>query len=207
MHAHCNLSILTVAMVAMAAGASPANSQTGTPSDALTPYMTCSFPDGLQIVRTDPLAPGITRRDVETDSGSQHVEMEAGMRIMFAYPDTDFYANVKAEVLPVAKFGEMKAYLMENFEHLAHGNTVNTGLKSPVSGFEAHGLDRDKLEGGVLGIYLLFDQPTHTVMTIYMLNQEPQDRKFKNMDEYRLMRDRFLATYTACVRDNQKKLK
>ena len=181
--------------------------QTRTAADALTPYMTCSFSDGLQIVRTDPLATGITARDVDTDNGPRRIEMEAGMRIMFAYPDTDFYANVKAEVLPAAKFGELKRYLLENFEHIGHGNSVNTALKSPLNGFEAHGLDRDKLEGGVLGIYLLFDDAEHAVTTIYLLNQEPQQRKFKNIDEYRLLRDRFLATYTGCIRKNQKNLK
>ena len=102
--------------------------QTGTAEDALTPYMTCSFSDGLQIVRTDPLAPGISRREVDTDQGTRQIEMEAGMRIMFAYPSTDFYANLKAEVLPAPKFAEMMKYLLENFEHLAHGNTVNTAM-------------------------------------------------------------------------------
>lgn len=181
--------------------------QTGTSADALTPYITCSFSDGLAVVRTDPLAPGITGRDVDTDHGPRHSDMEAGMRIMFAYPGTDFYANAKAEVLPAEKFSQLKQYLLENFQHLAHGNTVNTALRSPINGFEAHGLDREKLEGGVLGIYLLFDDSAHTATTIYLLNQEPQQAKFKDMDEYRLLRDRFLSTYTGCVRDNQKKLK
>jgi len=37
------------------------------------------------------------------------------------------------------------------------------------------------------------------VTTIYFLNQEPKDRSFQTMEEYRAMRDRFLDIYTACA--------
>jgi len=121
---------------------------------------------------------------------------------MFAYPGTDFYANVKAELLPAANYSQLKQYLLDNFQYLAHGNTVNTGLHSPLNGLEIHGLDREKLEGGVLGIYLLFDDSTHVVTTIYLLNQEPQARKFQTIEEYRMLRDRFLVTYAGCIEHN-----
>lgn len=149
------------------------------------------------------MAPGITSREVETDSGSRQINLEAGLRIKFAYPSTDFYANVKAELLPAANYAQLKQFLLDNLQHLGHGNIMNTSLHSPLNGFEAHGLDREKLEGGVLGIYLLFDDSAHVVTTIYMLNQEPQDRKFQTIEEYRRLRDQFLASYSACIRKNQ----
>jgi len=171
---------------------------------ALTPYTSCQFSDGLQIVDITPLAPGIASREVDTDSGPRQIDLEAGLRVMFAYPETDFYANVKAESLPAANYAQLKQSLLDNFNFLAHENTVNTALHSPLNGFEVHGLDRNKLEGGVLGIYLLFDDPARVVTTIYLLNQEPQARKFQTLDEYRTLRDRFLASYTGCIRANQK---
>jgi hypothetical protein len=64
-------------------------------------------------------------------------------------------------------------------------------------------LDREKLEGGVLGIYLFFDNSAHVVTNIYLLNQEPQNRKFQTIEEYRQLRDRFLVSYSACIRKNQ----
>lgn len=121
---------------------------------------------------------------------------------MFAYPNADFYTNVKAELLSADSYSQSKQSLLDNFQHLAHGNTVNTVLRSPLNGFEVHGLDREKIEGGVLGIYLLFDDATHVATTIYMLNQEPQSRKFQTMDEYRSVHDRFLPSYTGCIRSN-----
>lgn len=129
--------------------------------------------------------------------------MKAGVRVMFAYPNTDFYANVKAELLPSTNYAQLKQFLLDNFQYIAHDNIVNSSLAAPLNGLEAHGLDRDKLEGGVLGIYLLFDNSAHVVTTIYFLNQEPQNRKFQTIEEYRQLRDRFLASYSGCIRKNQ----
>jgi hypothetical protein len=120
---------------------------------------------------------------------------------MFAYPGEDFYANVKVEFLPDQGYEKAKQALIANFEYLlASGdNSRNYDLKSHLNGFEIQGLDRSKREGGVLGVYLLFDNPTHSVLTIYMLNQEPPIR-FKSMTEYAALRDRFLFGYMACIR-------
>jgi hypothetical protein len=200
---HLNRVLTVVALFCLLA-TRPGISQPRWGENSLEAYDTCSFSDGLQVVRTDSLPPGVTTRPVETDNGTQRVEMLAGHRIMFAYPKTDFYANVKAETLPAGRFTELKGILLENFEYMAHGNTVNKDMAPLLNGFEVHGLDRDKLEGGVLGVYLLFDGPSCTVTTIYLLNQEPQDRRFQTIEEYRLLRDRFLKSYTACIRDNQK---
>ena len=196
-------SILTVAALFYFFATRPAASQTRWDENSLEAYDTCSFSDGLQIVRTDSLPPGVATRPVETDNGPQQIEMLAGHRIMFAYPSSDFYANVKAEILPATKFTQLKGFLLGNFEHMAHGNTVNKALTSPLNGFEVHGLDRENLEGGVLGVYLLFDAPYHAVTTVYLLNQKPEHRKFQTIKEYRSLRDRFLKAYTACIRENQ----
>ncbi len=173
-------------------------------ADRLTPYATCRFPDGLEVVDVDSLAQGVTSRDLDTTAGTRKIDLEAGLRIMFAYPNTDFFANAKAEALPAAKYPQLKGYLLDNLKYLSAGNIVNNSVQSPMNGFEVRGIDRQKLEGGVLGIYLLFDNPAHVVTTIYFLNQEPESRKFQSMDEYHALRDRFLASYTGCVRENQK---
>jgi hypothetical protein len=193
----------TAALVFCLAACSVLTAQSTPGNSALVPYTSCHFPDGLAIVQTDPLADGVTSREVDTDAGPRQIDMEAGVRVTFAYPDSDFYANVKVELLPTANYPQLKQYLLDNFMHIAHGNTVNTALHSPMNGLEVHGLDRDKLEGGVLGIYLLFDDTKHVVTTTYLLNQEPQARKFQTMEEYGGLRDRFLGTYSGCIRNIQ----
>jgi len=120
---------------------------------------------------------------------------------MFAYPGESFYANVKVEILPEPGYEKSKKALMDNFDYLlASGdNRRNYALKPHMNGFEIQGLDRSKREGGVLGIYLLFNDATRTVLTIYMLNQEPPER-FTTIEEYAALRDRFLSGYTSCIR-------
>jgi hypothetical protein len=194
---------LVLAILMILAGARFTAAQSEGNPDVLAPYTSCHFADGLKIVQIDPLAPGVTSREVDTDSGPRRIDINAGLRIMLAYPDTDFYANVKADLLPAEKYPELKKDLLDNFQHLAHGNTVNTAMRSPLNGLEVHGLDRDKLEGGVLGVYLLFDNDAHLVTIIYLLNQEPQSRKFQTIGEYHTLRDQFLAAYTGCIQANR----
>jgi hypothetical protein len=171
-------------------------------SSAFDRYTGCKFGDGLAVVETSPLAPEIHERTVETLKGPRQVGMVEGRRVMFAYPDKDFYANVKVEILPEKNYAESRQFLIDSFDYaLASGkeSTRNYGLKPTLNGMDVRGLDRDKLEGGVLGLYLLFDDASRMVTTIYFLNQEPKDRSFQTMGEYRAMRDRFLATYTTCA--------
>jgi hypothetical protein len=171
-------------------------------SSAFDRYTTCKFADGLAVVETSPLAPGVHARTVQTSKGPRQFEMVEGRRVMFAYPDKDFYANVKVEILPEKNYAETRQVLIDNFDYMlasGDGNTRNYGLKPTQNGLDVRGLDRNKLEGGVLGLYLLLNDSSKMVTTIYFLNQEPKDRSFQTIEEYRTMRNRFLGAYTGCI--------
>ena len=173
---------------------------------ALVPYTSCVFPDGLRIVETTPLAPGVKSRTVQTATGMQAIDMVAGERVLFAYPMTDDFANVKAELLPAGRYAALKQTLIGNLDFLESqrgGPSKAEALPAGLHGFEVHGNDRRKLEGDVLGMYLLFDDPAHVATTIYFLNQQAWARKFQTMDEYGRLRDEFLRVYTGCVRQNE----
>ena len=182
----------------------PLNAQSGARSDssAFDRYAGCKFSDGLAVVETAPLAPGINERTVDTFKGPQQVPMVEGRRVMFAYPGKEFYANVKVEILPEKDYAKTREIVIDNFDYIlasGGGTTRNYGLKATLNGLDARGLDREKLEGGVLGIYLLLDDTSRILTTIYFLNQEPEGRSFQTMEEYRVARDRFLDTYSACA--------
>jgi len=76
---------------------------------------------------------------------------------------------------------------------------MSFALRPHLNGFEVYGLDRKKLEGNTLGIYLLIDDRTHIVASVFFLNQEPQLRKFSTLAEYAALRDHFLDAYTSCI--------
>jgi hypothetical protein len=196
--------VLLLSMRAAPAQNAPATTQTQpTANDlALHDYESCSFDDGLQIVKIDSLPPGVQQRTVNTTEGPRTIQMLAGRRILFAYGvGGDSFANVKPEVLPEDTWASEKQSLLDEIAAMltADHNTMPTGLPHTMHGLEVHGLDRTQLNGGTLGVYLLFDNAHHIATSIYFLNQEPLTRRFQTVEQYRSLRTRFLTTYTGCI--------
>jgi len=196
------LSTTPLALIAVLGSYAAPNGAQSPPPEEFGAYEHCEFIDGLRIVEVSQLADGVTTRTVETASGSQPIRLLNGRRIMFAYPNTDFFANVKVEQLPAETFAQSKKTLLDSLDFAMLSTPSckrNLALQSPMNGIEIHGFDRDRIEGGVLGIYLLIDARKNVVTTIYLLNQDAAQRQFSNISEYALLRDRFLLSYTACI--------
>ena len=174
---------------------------------ALHDYESCTFQDGLQIVKVDSLPPGVQQREIETTNGPKIIHMLAGRRIMFAYGvGGDLFANVKPEVLPAATWDTDKKNLLDEIAQLLAsqpGTVRNTSLPDTLHGLEVHGIDRTELQSGTLGFYLLLDNERQIATSVYFLNQQPLTRRFQTVDEYRNLRTRFLAAYTGCIAQNQ----
>lgn len=162
----------------------------------------CRFADGLALVENTPLAKGIEGRTVKTIMGPKNVPLTGGTRLMYAYPQTEPFANVKVEQIPARDYTQAKQDLIANFEQILTADdtsTRNYALKPRLNGLEIYGLDKKKLEGGTLGIYLFFADRTHTATTIYLLNGDAGARKFSTLEEYAALRDGFVGALTACV--------
>jgi len=132
--------------------------------------------------------------------------MDAAEQVTFGYPLTDLFANAKVELLPAARYLEMKRILLANLTFLEserNGPTEARAMPVGLHGFEVHGNDLRKLAGSVLGMYVLLDDKAHVATTVYFLNQQAWQRKFQTMEEYGRLRDSFLKSYTGCVRVNQ----
>ena len=176
-------------------------------ADALHNYESCSFDDGLQVVKIDSLPPGAQQRTINTTQGPKIIQMLDGRRIMFAYGvGGDDFANVKPEILPADTWSVEKQNLLDELAAMlaSERNTMpNKSLPETMHGLEVHGLDRTELKGGTLGFYLLFDNAHHIATSVYLLNQEPLTRRFQTIEQYHDLRTRFLATYTGCIAQNQ----
>lgn len=176
-------------------------------SSPLHDYESCSFDDGLQVVSVDSLPPGVQERQVQTSAGERTIQMLAGRRIMFAYGVlSDFFANVKPEVLPDDTWQIEKRALLDAESYMlqsSHDLEPNTSLPPELHHLEVRGFDRNVLQGGTLGFYLLFDNTQHIATSIYLLNQKPLTRHFQTIAQYRELRDHFLRNYTACIAQNQ----
>ena len=173
-------------------------------TSAIKPYTNCTFNDGLQVVQLDALPTTPMVRQIDTPAGLKDIAMLQGERIMFAYPSEDFYANVKAEQLDTKDYLSEKKDLIAQLDiYTKDGNTIAHDLPS-LGDLQVQGINRSKLEGGVLGIYLFFDDKQAIVTTMYLLNGEPDKRRFQSLPEYAKLRDSFLSNYASCIRQNQK---
>ncbi len=203
------IAVLLLSSISMTGQNAPAAAENSLPeyAPALRSYESCSFDDGLQIVKIDSLPAGVQERIVNTSHGPKTIHMLAGDRIMFAYGvGGDFFANVKPEALPAATWDTEKQDLLDEIAAMLAsqpGTVPNTSLPSTMHGLDVHGIDRTELKGGTLGFYILFDNARHIATSVYLLNQKALTRRFQTVEQYRELRTRFLAAYTGCIAQNQ----
>jgi hypothetical protein len=177
----------------------------------LKPYLSCKFEDGLKIVETSRHRQWTSPdkfRTVKTENGEKRVSLIDGYRIMVVYPKTDYFANIKAEQSNSQDYSKDKELLLENMRHYTlTGKEMEAAEPNRVAynGFEGYGLNRKTILGNVLGMYTLFSDAHQQVLTIYFLNQPSEKRKFQTIEEYHVLRDRFLDRYTGCINSNIKR--
>ena len=168
--------------------------------DPLKFYTECRFSDGLRIVEVDRLPSDVRSRSVKTASGDKSISMIDGYRIMLAYPDTDYFINLKVEKSAPMRYIQDKKHIIESFEFMSAQSKMSPLVRYKKSGYEIYGLNRMTIQqGGVISIYTLFRDDQETILTAYLLNQDPNRRKFQSFEEYCFLRDRFLSDYLFCI--------
>ena len=172
----------------------------------LVPYTLCTFSDGLAAESVDRLNDAPMFRSVTTASGSESVSVADGYRVMLAYPNTDYFVNLKIELSIAGRFAEDKQHIVEQMrEIVAHSSGRIMKLEQASSkGISVYGLNNRGIDnGGVASFYTLFDDAKGIVVTAYILNGDPQHRAFANMAQYLKLRDRFVSTYMSCMAKNR----
>ncbi|HEY4357389.1 MAG TPA: hypothetical protein VGN16_16680 [Acidobacteriaceae bacterium] len=195
--------LFALAACLFAATTLSAQQQTRPLAPALRPYTTCKLQGGPDLVEVTPLVTPKSVRTVQTRQGNKQIQLLDGARLVFSYADSDLFATAKIEELPAASYAQSKDDLISNFEKILSSDDLagrNYGMQPTMHGFEIYGLDKKMLTGSNLGIYVMFDNNTHVVTTMYFLNAEAEHRKFATLAEYAGLRDVFLSKYTACVR-------
>jgi len=168
----------------------------------LEPYTRCTFSDQLRAVSVDHLDDTPMIRSVNTASGSKPVSVADGYRVMLAYPNTDFFVNLKIERSIAGRFTEDKQHIIAQMHEMAGQSSGRIAKveRMAIKGINVFGLNNRGIEGGgVVSFYTLFDDPRAIVVTAYILNGDPQHRAFQSIAQYRELRDRFLNTYASCM--------
>jgi hypothetical protein len=175
--------------------------------DSLKPFTTCELDNGLRIVQIDRLPKNVKSRTVTTSKGDQAISLADGYRVMVAYnDDRDWFANIKAEKSITTEYEQDKELVIEGLKWAASTSKdleSQEPVKVSVGEYEGYGTSKRTLVGNMLGIYVLFSDANHTITTLYFINQNPKRKRFQTIEEWRVLRDEFLKTYTTCLKNNR----
>jgi len=175
--------------------------------DSLKPFTTCELDNGLRIVQVDRLPKKLKSRTVTTSKGDQAISLADGYRVMVAYnDDRDWFANIKAEKSVTTEYERDKEGVIENRKWAASTSKElesQEPVKVSVGEYEGYGTSKRTLVGDMLGIYVLFSDVNRTITTVYFINQNPKRKRFQTIEEWRVLRDEFLKTYTTCLKNNR----
>ena len=138
-------------------------------------------------------------REVAFDGRTERVSVVDGYRVMYSYPRTHPFANLKAERSDPSKYDADKRTVTEYFAAIAaaDGNALLASFSN--RGFSGQTLTKTELGGTTLGITQIFSDEESVIVTIYFLNQAPEYRRFQTYEEFISLRDSFVHGYLECV--------
>ena len=176
----------------------------------LKAYTHCTFDDGLQISMIDRMAKNesekLERPIAKEDY--QEVSRTDGYRVMVDYKKPDFFANIRPDRSNPEKFEQDKKVLIQWIGYL--GKLADAKADAPpktyFNDFETYSINRSVIEGNQIGATVFFDDKNSIVVTIYFLNQRPRFRNFQTIEEWKVLREKFLKTYTNCIKKNLKSI-
>ena len=170
--------------------------------EPLDRYVLCQYADSLEAASTIRLpGRGVRYRTVETASGNRKVSLVDGYRIMLAQGQPSYFANMKVEMSDPKQYDRDKDAVIKELEFMQ--GLSSTGKHAwehtPFNGFDVYGLmDHTMDANGPNGVYVMFQDSTKTIVTIYFLGQKPEYRKFKTIEDHDAIVDRMLEALTMC---------
>lgn len=158
----------------------------------------------------------------------EKVTVQFGYRAMYAYPGTEYFSNTKIEQSSSGKYEEDKKVVIEAITHEYNRRKERVAsylkkipdLKEKIEPHRAKGKDYITLEHeivngyeyisytenviGLLGNTIsqvhIFVPEREIIITAYLLRQEKA--KFKDIEEFLLLKSDFIESYTRFLKDN-----
>jgi hypothetical protein len=165
-------------------------------------YLSCQYANGLSVVSTIRReGSGITYRAVPTAAGYKKVSLLDGYRLMVSQGEPSYFANMKVEISEPRQYAHDKSTVIEELEFAMQQSTTGKAVweHMPYNGFDVYGVNDPTMDGnGPNGIYVLFRDSNHTIVTIYFLGQKPEHRHFSTIEGHDALRDRMIDDLTKC---------
>jgi hypothetical protein len=173
-------------------------------SAALKKYGACEgFAAGAQVKQHSPRPAGEPPwRELTAKGVTRRVSVIDGIRVVYAFPDKEVFADLKAEASDPAKYAEDKRdrqWLVEAAAQ-SHGAGAYTTLKG--RGYTGQEVVRPSLEGSTLAITQLFFDADKVAVSIYFpyFPEIPAAaRSLSDHAQFVKLRAAFIRGYLDCV--------
>jgi hypothetical protein len=138
-------------------------------------------------------------REVGLSGKKQRVSVIDGYRVMYSYARTYPFAHLKAERSDASRYIEDKGIVALNLVEMAKADESLVLVNFSYRDFSGQTLTKRELAGHALGIVQIFSDEDLIIVTVYFLNQAPENRRFRTYEEFISLRDAFIRGYIDCV--------
>jgi hypothetical protein len=173
-------------------------------SAVLKPYASCEgFAGGVRIKRQTPRpADEPPWREVTAKGVTRRISVIDGVRTVYAWPDKDPFADLKAEASDPAKYAEDKRELERMFEAVAQPKGPGPTRRSRGRGYSGQEVVKPALGGSMLAITQLFFDADKVVVSIYFPwfpKQPASALSFADHGQFVALRAAFMRGYLDCI--------
>ena len=178
-------------------------------SAKLKPYASCEgFAGGVRIKRETPRpASEPPYREVTAKGVTKKISVIDGVRVVYAYPGKEPFADVKAEASDPARYAEDKRELQRMFEAVAA--TEGPGAYKTIAGrgYTGQEVVKPEVSGTFVGITQLFFDADKVVVSIYFpyFEKIPKNAlSWGTHGQFVALREAFVRGYLECIGRNLK---
>lgn len=164
----------------------------------LKPYVQCQCIDSLHIVAVNAGNPNAPKFRV---ANGDTISVVDGFRVIYAFNALKYpFVRLMAEQSDPTKYESDKAKVTAFIKKSSQEASFTGMFDSTINGFQVIGTERNAIDqGNIIGIYNVFSNVDHAIVTIYFQNQQAEGRVFRSITEFKALRSEFIHKYTACI--------
>lgn len=161
---------------------------------SLKKYYPLMFKDGLYLENISQVSFRNSLRPLDSDGKIMVTVINAG-RGIYTYPYQDPFLKMHVEQSTDQNFEKDKQTIVSYLESLANeeSNRSDKFEKETYQDIEYYSVDNKAIKtGGTIGISEIFFPKEQMIVTIYFFNQNEGRESFKTIEEYKVLKTRFI---------------
>jgi len=158
--------------------------------------------DGVRISKTDHIeGPRLTTRQIPTSKGLVRVSRMSGTRIIYVSNENVPFVNIKVETSSENDYSSNQKKLLEYFNHIASESDKIENkkvAKISMNGYTLYGFTNSDINNvNIISSFIFFPKKNLTVFVDFNSINAPKN--YKNLSEFKKLRDLFLENYTLFI--------